>query len=786
MNNAAFPSSFLIHAALMSPFYFTQSVGRQGADSFKHGIAILTTADYFSLGNRNESFSNIARTISKFEEYQTAIIHHLSDVKLTHWDQDIRQLSSKSLAQIAKRCPAYCASNILPKLLKQCFDDDIVIRHGSLLGCAELVLIFGELNLLHRGGVLDSDGSISSLAELVPSIEKARLYRGRGGEIMRAAACRMIDCLSQSGLPLTVKQQVRLLDSVDACLIHPKEEIQNSAAEALRSLMRYHFPVTEKGPSTRLQARVIDKYISIINTEDNPAATRGFSLGLGVLPAKLLAPTHLVLDSVLDCLCNSAAKESLVGGEGDAETRRNSITSLVNICQTVGFEMDEQINSRSSPVCPLTRYQTKRVFDSLLSAMEDYNTDRRGDVGSWSRIAAMKGLETLTYLAISASNAFPHSLHISSSNDLSNKVLVENVPAVKERFGNFLFNDTSISSEECLVPVTYFDEELCSSILCAMLKQLGEKLDAVRCQAGECIERLLTAQSPRVPFVPHRNMLVKALDIGEHKSNWSNPAVTFPLLMRAVNIDGFLSPIIEGIVVSVGGITESISKNSTASLFEWIRVCRQLKATQKILQMGEVFLGLFRRFKRNGRVLLPLLSTLDKLLSHGYLEELLILNNGNFIRNLMTSLSNEASGCSDVKRLLAIVRVSLNLIQLDMETSAAMRESVLPLVMSLLLNPYPRVRQYTAEQLYVKIEEDGDKLFGSQASLEDATRLLLNVAWHDEYDDHSHISNARNQIADLLGVALSEEVRHVTFGTTASRTVLKDEFESYSSLINSA
>eukprot|EP00985_Skeletonema_marinoi_P023587 scaffold15795_cov139-Skeletonema_marinoi.AAC.3 len=764
---------------------FQESVGRQGADSFKHGIAILTSADYFSLGNRNESFSNIALTISKFEEYQTAIIHHLSDVKLVHWDRDIRQLSSKSLAQIAKLCPAYCASNILPRLLEQCFHDDVVIRHGSLLGCAELVLVFGELKLLHRGGVLD-DEKMSTLAELVPSIEKARLYRGRGGEIMRAAACRMIECVSQSGLPLTVKQQVRLLDSVDACLVHPNEEIQNSAAEALRSLMSYHFPVTEKGPSTRLQARVVDKYISIVNTEDNPAATRGFSLGLGVLPAKLLAPTHVVLDSVLDCLCNSSAKESLVGAEGDAETRRNSITSLVNVCKAVGFERCEQKNSSTSPVCLLTRCQTKRVFDSLLSAMEDYNTDRRGDVGSWSRIAAMKGLEALTYLAISASNTFPHNLNSIPSSDPSSKVLVENVPSLRERVGRFLFYNISIPSEKCLVPLTYFDEGLCSSIMCVLLKQLGEKLDAVRCQAGECIERLLTAQSPRVPFVSHRNMLVKALCVGEHSTNWSNPAVTFPLLMRAVNIDGFFSPILEGIVVSVGGLTESVSKNSTASLFEWIRVCRQLKATQKILQMGEVFLGLFRRFKRNGRVLLPLLSTLDKLLSHGYLEELLTLNNGNFIRILMTSLSNEASGCSDVKRLLAIVRVSLNMIQPDLETAATMRESVLPLVMTALLNPYPRVRQYTAEQLYVKIEEDGDKLFGSQASLEDATQLLLNVVWHDEFDHHGHIVKARNQIADLLGVALSEGARQITFGTTASRAVRNDEFESYSSLINSA
>ena len=139
------------------------------------------------------------------------IIRHLSDVKLIHWDRDIRQLSAKSLARIAKLCPTYCASAVLPKLIEQCFHNDIVIRHGSLIGCAELVLVFGELNMLQDGGVIDDKKT--ALAELVPSIEKARLYRGRGGEIMRAAACRMIECLCRSGLLLTVKQQVGALVS---------------------------------------------------------------------------------------------------------------------------------------------------------------------------------------------------------------------------------------------------------------------------------------------------------------------------------------------------------------------------------------------------------------------------------------------------------------------------------------------------------------------------------------------------------------------------------------------
>ena len=54
--------------------------------------------------------------------------------------------------------------------------------------------------------------------------------------------------------------QVRLLDSVDACLVHPKEDIQKSAARALDALLTKYFPVSSKGPSLRLQNRVVDSH----------------------------------------------------------------------------------------------------------------------------------------------------------------------------------------------------------------------------------------------------------------------------------------------------------------------------------------------------------------------------------------------------------------------------------------------------------------------------------------------------------------------------------------------
>jgi hypothetical protein len=114
-----------------------------------------------------------------------------------------------------------------------------------------------------------------------------------------------------------------------------------------------------------------------------------------------------------------------------------------------------------------------------------------------------------------------------------------------------------------------------------------------------------------------------------------------------------------------------------------------------------------------------------------------------------------------------------------------MRREVLPFIMTMLLNPYPRVRRFTAEQLYVKLVEDGDMLFDRDECLEEANQLLLSTVWHEENDPRGELSSCRNRIVDLLGIVLTEEERYVRIRNgDVSRSVPKDEFDSYSSLVS--
>ena len=67
------------------------------------------------------------------------------------------------------------------------------------MGLAEVVVALDKV----RNGL--QEARAAQVAGVVPAIEKARLYRGKGGEVMRSAVCRystalLHDCVHSSGM----------------------------------------------------------------------------------------------------------------------------------------------------------------------------------------------------------------------------------------------------------------------------------------------------------------------------------------------------------------------------------------------------------------------------------------------------------------------------------------------------------------------------------------------------------------------------------------------------------
>lgn len=198
---------------------------------------------------------------------------------LMYRDKDIRELASKALGRlVAVSRPR--AITLLNDLLPLCFSTILAKRHGALLGIAELLHHIS----LSVGPPLPQE-MLNEISLLIPKIEKARLYRGRGAEILREASCLTIENIAIARIPMSVKGQVALVEILNDNLKHPQKYIQVAAVGALRqALFTFfgHSPDPEQAaPSERLRKLTVEKYLSGLLQDDNVAATRGYASALG-------------------------------------------------------------------------------------------------------------------------------------------------------------------------------------------------------------------------------------------------------------------------------------------------------------------------------------------------------------------------------------------------------------------------------------------------------------------------------------------------------------------------
>ena len=85
----SFPFSFTFSFSCF--FFFSFLIKSIGNENFPHGIEIITIADYFSLGNRNNSYLTIAPAVAILDaELHIALKDHLINVKLSHCDNEMR------------------------------------------------------------------------------------------------------------------------------------------------------------------------------------------------------------------------------------------------------------------------------------------------------------------------------------------------------------------------------------------------------------------------------------------------------------------------------------------------------------------------------------------------------------------------------------------------------------------------------------------------------------------------------------------------------------------------
>lgn len=170
----------------------------------------------------------------------------------------------------------------------------------------------------------------------------------------------------------------------------------------------------------------------------------------------------------------------------DAEARVNAVKGLVSVCETLTQATENSDIHCGENDMSLFHLIKNEVMTSLFKALDDYSIDKRGDVGSWVREAAMEGLEKLTYILCKRD-----SISSTRKSDMLESVSKQPNSNVNEENQMGLF----------------FDINLATNFVGGIAKQAVEKLDKLREVAAKVLQRILYHKEIFIPFIPYREKI---------------------------------------------------------------------------------------------------------------------------------------------------------------------------------------------------------------------------------------------------------------------------------------
>ncbi len=731
---------------------FQENVGRQGHENFVHGIEIITKADYFALGNRQHAYMDLGPFIAGYDEYRRSLVDHLASAKLMHWDVGMRALTAATLAKIAPLDPTYFAEKILPDAMKRCLNrSDLLIRHGNTILVAELILVLSKIATITL-----SPDVMKTIRNLVPKIEKARLYRGRGGEIMRAAACRLLECMALAKHELSRRAQLRMVETIDECLKHPNIEISEAAVGALKAMTKQYFVVMpkkdpESGEDTEWQKTLDEdiqrfpvKYCDIMRDDDNPGARRGYVLGLGVLPYRRYAKYNPdVFERVLSTII-AASKVGHLPHEKDAETRRNAVRALGDMCHESAIEMSDD--------------QLSRLFEAVIGGLYDYAADTRGDCGSWVRVSAMKSLPKVLRAIIRRDVGLgPHEEGEENNiNNTNNNATV--LPALDERMPEDLINQVNqlnVTGEGETVSTgdktvsdgsdskRFYSPQVSSRVIGGILRQLAEKIDSVRECAGENLEDLLHCKNPEVNNIPFRSELIEVVS-AKQEARYALPHLIYPRVVKMLDVDCYRFDVICGLVHSAGDVNETGSRSARNALLQY---GKEKSKAGKVKDLYILADNLYKVLSVGGqRLIIPTLKSIAMLLKHGVFDTV-NPSKTEFFTNMFDYVKKLIQRTRKPMRLLAGLEVLLGFLNYDKPICT----QAVVCILSMIGHPYPIVRARSSQELYTATLTYEDVIMpDDEEKGDEAITLLVETSWAEL--DHESAVEIRDQLYGLLEI----------------------------------
>ncbi|RKP21438.1 ARM repeat-containing protein [Rozella allomycis CSF55] len=326
---------------------FQEWVGRTA--SVTNGISLMSIMDYFSVGNRVNSFQNASKEVFQFEEYRIPLIEYAFEKQLFHWDVKTRELMASSLSNWLNIDNKFLINKIeyLIEKAKNC--NEMAVFHGCILGLSQI----GNLQ-------------IEKVFDFVDSIDifNDSYFVDFSSEIICSSFCVLIKNIFE-WLPTkntkssdSTKNIERYLEFIKKMLERKENVIHEAAADCLSALIKFLNPHEE----------FIEMLLKGLEKED-PVKRSAYSIALGGLPLKEIN-NDSISDKIIDGLLRASLFESTI--QFNAEAKRNALNSINKLINQIN------LNAR------------KLILKNIALNLNDYTIDSRGDVGSFVRLEAMQ------------------------------------------------------------------------------------------------------------------------------------------------------------------------------------------------------------------------------------------------------------------------------------------------------------------------------------------------------------------------------------------------------------
>ncbi|KAF8895385.1 ARM repeat-containing protein [Infundibulicybe gibba] len=583
----------LIHIRRAASAAFQEHVGRTSL--FPHGIDVLRKTDFYAVSIRKHAFLTAATQVAEHPEYRIYLFHHVLDVVLRHWDISMRELGSQSLRLICLLDLPDLGPKAAMKAAQLVDSSDLIDLHGGLLALIEITMAFCEAE------PDKAEEHRSKMFQYLSRVPLDTLLRPRN-ELVAEAACRFIACT------LTAAEVNRAPSSIPVW----KTVIDHGMKHRSEHL-------TELSTGLPPVQQSLGRVLGVIDYNTHPNS----------------------LPEAIDCLLECIGPNSVM--LNNIEARRNCYQAIVSILCAVGPEIYRHM--------PETRVMT--LYNALLTGLDDYTIDNRGDVGSWIRIVCIRGLAAFSATLISNASTIPQ-------------------------------------FEGYLPPACY------RQALAGILKQGVERLDNVRREAGECFLRLLVLDPPDMPnsedwYIPGRPLLEELFINQTETETWNNGKWLFPRAMRLLEVPEYRASVLRGLVLSLGSKTDSTQRPVATSLINYVRAIPHKVASNVVV--------------------IPVLQAFNVLLGANALHRLEDVPSGlTSLKSLLVIVTKKVSRLKNPQRIHESMCIVVHLLSFK-----ALFPAAVAALGDFLGHTFPSVRVDTAEFLYlflqsVDLGEDTDEI----------------------------------------------------------------------------